>query len=157
QVGFRDEDAPADDHAMWLQIATHGDVAYVDQVLASFTIAPGWSSENGYMPIDDGAYRWTLERATAFRSVSKRFLEQQRYPLRRHAELTVAMDRAFRLQLTLVIREQAVRHAHPLRSTVSTLRRVVAADWRVLAHPRFLRALAGRVREVYRIRSTQHS
>jgi len=150
QVAFREEDKPADDHALWLQIARFGKIAYLNDALASFCVTEGWSSENGYMSIDGVAYRERFDRVVGFREVLERFLVQQQYPPEREAALRHAMDRSWRRQLCQAVRDEEIHSPKPVRSTLEVIGRAARLDPLVLVNSSMPRALAGRAREIVR-------
>lgn len=75
--GFFEADAPCDDHVLWLRAAMHGQVGFINEPLVEFRMYPGWSTENGYQDLEDGAYKPTWVQARGLKRVTESFIGGQ--------------------------------------------------------------------------------
>jgi glycosyltransferase involved in cell wall biosynthesis len=95
----REQDHPADDHRLWLEAGLRAPVGYLDAPLASMSVTPGWSTENGYQTIGpDGFFGQTLSGLLGERRIREEFLIDHDHDLglRRAFALRRASNACFR-------------------------------------------------------------
>ena len=80
EESFRDEDAPADDVALWLRVGTKGRVGYCAETLTVLRAAAGWSTSNAYAEIVNGRFYPTMYAVRGGRDVRRSFLAHADLP-----------------------------------------------------------------------------
>ena len=74
---LRREDYPADDHGLWLRIATKGSIGFIDEPLNGLRMVPGLTVASGFHDLRDGRFVNTPVTARASRDVMTRFLDER--------------------------------------------------------------------------------
>jgi len=105
--GFRDEDAPADDVALWLRLGAKGQVGYVGGAQTLLRAAPGWSSGNSYLEIHNGRFYPTVLAVQGGRDARLRFLARAELSRRDRLALALTTRTWAQRQLVSIIRRAA--------------------------------------------------
>ena len=74
---LRPADYPADDHGLWLRIATKGSIGFIDEPLNGLRMVPGLTVASGFHDLRDGRFVNTVVTAQAARDVMTNFLDER--------------------------------------------------------------------------------
>jgi glycosyltransferase involved in cell wall biosynthesis len=144
--GLFREDYPADDHALWLRIASRGAIGFLAEALDGLRATPGVSAANGFHDLtDEGLYAPTLVAARGGRDVKRRFLTT--YPAtlgqaRRLRRLAAAGNRRSIARVLQV----SVPGFRPVTKAVPMVLEAIRIEPTLLFEPRLLKVLFPKLR-----------
>ena len=104
--GFRKEDAPADDVALWLRLGLKGSVGYIAEPLTVIRAVAGWSSGNDYMEIDNGRFYPTMLAVSGGKRVRAKFVRTAPLPPKQRAALALETRVWAQRQLISILRRR---------------------------------------------------
>ncbi|MGE3834827.1 MAG: glycosyltransferase family 2 protein [Acidimicrobiia bacterium] len=144
--GLFREDYPADDHALWLRIASRGDIAFLAEPLDGLRTTPGVSAANGFHDLtDEGLYAPTLVAARGGRDVKRRFLVTYPATVRQAARLRRLAVAGNRRAIARIL-QVSVPGFRPLPKAMRMLVEAIRIEPTIVVEPRLLKVLFPRLR-----------
>lgn len=135
--GLREQDAPADDVALWLRMGGRGSVGYVAEHLTVLRAAVGWSTANDFLEISNGRFYPTFYAARGGRKVRSEYLARNRdtfHPIDR-ALLSYECRSWTRRQLIALVRRKAP-NLRPWSEAKPLIREALTIEPTLLLTPR---------------------
>lgn len=144
--GLFREDYPADDHALWLRIASRGSIGFIAEPLDGLRTTPGVSAANGFHDLtDEGLYAPTLVAARGGRDVKRRFLVTYPATVRQARRLRRLARAGNRVSVARVL-QFSVPGFRPFGKAMGMLAEAVRIEPTVVFEPRLLKVLFPRLR-----------
>ncbi len=139
--GLFREDYPADDHALWLRVASRGDIGFIAEPLDGLRTTPGVSAANGFHDINvDGTYVPTMVAARGAKDVKRRFLVTYPASVAEARHLRRLAARGNRFLVAFVLRA-TVPGFRPPAKAAKLMAEAVRIEPTILLSPRLLKVL----------------
>ncbi|MGE3445937.1 MAG: glycosyltransferase family 2 protein [Acidimicrobiia bacterium] len=140
-LGFFERFAPADDHRIWLDLATRGDVVYDSTPRSTLSVTPGMSTGNEYLNVHDGRYVPNLNTVRAALRVMRSFTAEHKMRPDDRARLWWLSHRYAHGNIPVIIRRNNPG-LRPLRASIAQVRSAVRIDPTILLNPKIYAKLA---------------
>lgn len=146
EEGLFPEDYPADDHALWLRIASRGPIGFLAEPLDGLRTTPGVSAANGFHTLTgEGVYIPTLVAARGGKEVKDRFLAGYPASAAEARRLHRLAKRGNRRSVARVL-QATVPGFRPPGKAIKMLVEGVRVEPSVLFEPRLLKVLFPRLK-----------
>lgn len=141
EEGLFPEDYPADDHALWLRIASRGAIGFLAEPLDGLRTTPGVSAANGFHTLTgEGVYVPTLVAAQGGKDVKNRFLATYPASPAEARRLRRLATRGNRRSVARVLQATVPRFRPPGKA-IKMLAQAIRVEPTVLIEPRLLKVL----------------